>query len=262
MRADARLPASRFDAFVPDSRSSIASHDEPGSFADLLKPHERRLAGRLEGFGDIVFGFAISQCALMLTNAGGRVDITHPLALAFYFATFAILVSLWLTYHQIMATAFKPTSVDLVLSFTYLAFVSLMPYAMYAETHHVSTLESARTAVAEYTGLYALLMAIAAAVTLRNLRRGWYAADDEDRRRTWTGLVRRCTIAITMTVAVAIDLTAGPAAAGFALVSLFVVIRVARLVFPNPPSARTLRIAAPRKTAVPDDLEQHAPQIA
>ncbi len=186
-------------------------HDTPHpAFAETLTPRERRLAGRLEGFGDIVFGFAISQCALLLTNAGGRVDLSRPAALAVYIGTFALLASLWLIYHRMMSSAFKPAGIDLVLAFSYLALVSLMPYAMYALTHQVASLEAARVAFAEYSALYALLTALAAAITMRNLRRGWYGFADGERDLVWLGFVRNCAVCTFMSIGLVVDLATGP----------------------------------------------------
>jgi len=210
---------------------------------ETLTPRERRLAGRLEGFGDIVFGFAISQCALLLTNAGGRVDLARPAALAVYIGTFALLASLWLIYHRMMSSAFKPAGIDLVLAFSYLALVSLMPYAMYALTHQVASLEAARIAFAEYAGLYALLTALAAAITMRNLRRGWYGFADGERDLVWFGFVRNCAVCTFMSIGLVVDLATGPTAGSLCSLLIFVVMRFARLRFRRAPQAKRLRIA-------------------
>ncbi len=219
-------------------------HDTPRpGFAETLSPRERRLAGRLEGFGDIVFGFAISQCALLLTNAGGRVDLSRPVALGIYLGTFAILASLWLIYHRMMSSAFKPAGIDLLLAFTYLAFVSLMPYAMYALTHQTASLEAARRAFAEYAALYALLTALAAAITMRNLRRGWYGFDNGERDLIWWGFVRYCAVCTSMWIGFIVDLADGPTAGSLCFLMIFVVMRLARLRFLHAPQAERLRIA-------------------
>jgi len=215
------------------------------AFVESLPPRERRLAGRLEGFGDIVFGFAISQCALLLTNAGGRVDLARPVALGIYFGTFAILASLWLIYHRMMSSAFKPAGIDLLLAFTYLAFVSLMPYAMYALTHQAASLEAARRAFAEYAAIYALLTALAAAITMRNLRRGWYGFDDIERDLIWWGFVRNCAVCASMLVGFALDLAVGPTISSLSFMMIFPIMRVARFKLRHAPRAERLRIAHP-----------------
>jgi len=226
-------------------RKAIGTDRDLPDFSSTLSARERRLAGRLEGFGDIVFGFAISQCALMLTNARGRVDISHPAALLLYFGTFASLALLWLSYHRMLSTAFRPGRTDLVLAFAFLAFVSLMPYAMYAQTHDLATRESARRAVGEYSALYALLTGIGLVIAIRNLRRGWYFFDEAERDRVWQTFVRSCVLCCVMGVSTIVDAVVGPAASGLTDLSIPVIIRVARLGFPHPPSAAKLRIAAP-----------------
>jgi uncharacterized membrane protein len=181
----------------------------------------------------------------MLTNARGRVDISHPSALLLYFGTFATLAILWLSFHRIVSTAFRPAGIDLVLAFAFLAFVSLIPYAMYAQTHDVETVESARQAVGEYSALYALLAGIGLVFAIRNLRRGWYYFDEAERDRVWVWFVRSCVLCCVMAVSTVVDLVFGPAASGLTDTSLVVIVRIARLRFPHPPSAAKLRIAAP-----------------
>jgi uncharacterized membrane protein len=147
------------------------SHDI--AFSETLTPRQRRLGGRLEGFGDIVFGFAVSQCALQLPTSNGHVDLAQPFALLLYFATFALVASLWLIFHRLMSGTYVPVGVDLFLAFAYLALVSLIPYAMYAITHTTATtLAGARAAVAAYTAIYAAMTLISSILSMRNLRRG------------------------------------------------------------------------------------------
>jgi uncharacterized membrane protein len=204
---------------------------------------ERRLAGRLEGFGDIVFGFAISQCALLLTNASGRVDISRPISLAVYLGTFALIVSLWLIYHRMVSAGFRPAGLDLFLAFAFLALVSLMPYAMYAQIHATASLQAATAAVAEYSLLYSVLMAIGATVNVRNLRRAWYDMNEPDRNRTWLAVIRQCILAAVMAIGLVVDLTVGPTWSGYIYVTIVLFMRIARSRFGRAPSAAKLRIA-------------------
>jgi uncharacterized membrane protein len=220
-----------------------------GSFAATLPVLERRLAGRLEGFGDIVFGFAVSQCALELPTSHGRVDLTHPVALLFYFGTFALLASLWLTYHRLMSGTFRPRRIDLFLAFFYLALVSLMPYALYSISHERQTLEDARAAIAVYSALFATLMAVAGVIGFRNLRRGWWSMDDDERQKSWIAFLRRCALASVMTVAVIVDLTVGPEQA---TIPFFVIPFWIRLVvwLGKAPRPKLLGIEAPEPAPV------------
>jgi uncharacterized membrane protein len=214
------------------------------AFSATLTQRQRRLAGRLEGFGDIVFGFAISQCALQLPTSNGHVDLAHPFALLLYFGTFAIVASLWLIFHRLMSGTYVPSGIDLFLAFAYLALVSLIPYAMYAISHTTaSTLEGARSAVAAYTALYAAMTLISSILSMRNLRRGYFYVSADDRRLAWASFVRGTILCVMMAAAFAIDRAFGPSWAGLELFFLVPAIRVARWIFPRAPSAEALRIA-------------------
>jgi uncharacterized membrane protein len=215
-----------------------------GSFAATLPVLERRLAGRLEGFGDIVFGFAVSQCALELPTTNGHVDLSHPFALLFYFATFALLASLWLTYHRLMSGTFRPARIDLLLAFAYLALVSLMPYALYSISHQQQTLEDARAAVAAYSALFAALMAIGGVIGFRNLRRGWWAMDTLERQKSWIAFLRRCTLTAIMSVGLIVDLAIGPAQASIPFFTIPFLLRLATWLGKAPPP-KLLRIESP-----------------
>jgi uncharacterized membrane protein len=218
------------------------------SFAESLPYHQRRLASRLEGFGDIVFGFAVSQCALQLPTNRGHVEIARPLGLLMYFATFALLASLWLIYHRLMSSAFRPAGLDLLLAFSYLAFVSLMPFALYSMSHDTQGLESARAALAAYAALYAIMTAIATTLTFRNMRRGWYGFEDEERDRTWRTLTRQSVVCAFMLLALTIDLAFGPNWAGPVFFGLFPAFVILRRRFRHAPAATVFRISAPART--------------
>ncbi len=212
------------------------------SFDSTLTRSQRRLAGRLEGFGDIVFGFAVSQCALQLPTVRGHVDLTHPLALLFYLGTFTLLASLWLTYHRLLSVTYVPSGVDLVLAFAFLAVVSLMPYAMYSVSHQTATFEDARAAVAEYAILFAMLMAIAAFIGIRNLRRGWWYLDDDERRTNWVACVRRCFLCGVMAAATGVDLIFGPTISTIPFLTIPIGLRLIRVFVKRTPTTAALRV--------------------
>ncbi len=174
------------------------------------------MARRLEGFGDVVFGFSIAQLALQLDLPRTPGDLYgHPIRYVLYFATFALLALLWLAYHRMLAGAYRPTRVDLTVTFIYLAFVGLIPYAMYANAHFatVST-EAARDGFATYL-ICAIGTSTAAAVVLyRNLLRGWEPATPQVRLRQWRGIVAFACVAAVMTLALIVDVTVGVIAGG------------------------------------------------
>jgi uncharacterized membrane protein len=211
-------------------------------------PRERRLAGRLEGFGDIVFGFTVSQCALQLPIVSGHIDIGNPIALLLYFGTFAVIASLWLIYHRMLSGTFKPAGVDLALPFAYLALVSLIPYAMYEIAHNSDT-QSARTSLFYYLAIYATMTSLSAVLTFRNMRRGYFYLDAGERDHAWLALLRQLVLCGMMSAAIVINAFAGPARAGLFLFLIIVAVRVARMLFPRAPSAARLRIQAPAAQA-------------
>jgi uncharacterized membrane protein len=200
---------------------------------------------RLEGFGDIVFGFAVSQCALQLPTAEGHVDLAHPTQLLSYFGTFALLVILWLTYHRLMSGPFKPTRPDLYLAFTYLALVSLLPYAMYSITRTQASLAAARAAIAEYAILFGLMMIVAAVLNFRNLRRGWWTFEGDERDISWIAFVRECALCVMMALAATIDLTVGPTAGSIVFIGIIAVTSLIRIRVKRAPNAAALRIETP-----------------
>ena len=220
-----------------------ASHEV--SFSATLTGRERRLAGRLEGFGDIVFGFAVSQCALQLPTDRGHVDIAHPVALLLYFATFALIASLWLTYHRLLSGTFAPSGVDLFVAFAYLALVSLIPYAMYGITHDVQDAANARLAFSDYAALYTTMTALSVLLSLRNLRRGYFFLSDDDRRSVWFSFLRQSVLVVMMLAAFGLDLAYGAPVAGIFLFGISPAIAVAKALFSRVPSAARLRIVPP-----------------
>ncbi len=229
------------------SKGAVIDSQAPhnASFSATLRVRERRLAGRLEGFGDIVFGFAVSQSALQLPVVHGHVDLGHPAALIFYFLTFGLLASLWLIYHRMLSGAFKPTGIDLLLSFAYLALISLVPYAMYEITHN-NDATSGRSALSYYLALYAVMTVFATVLTLRNVRRGFFYMDAEERDYAWLTLLRQAVLCAMMSVALGVDLLTGPVAAGIFLCFIPIVVRLIRKSFPHSPSAARLRVKPTR----------------
>jgi uncharacterized membrane protein len=168
--------------------------------------------------------------------------MSHPLALLLYVATFALIALLWLVFHRLMSGAFVPTGVDLVLAFAYLALVSLFPFALYDVSHTTQTLALARSAVAQYTTLYATMSAIAATMSMRNLRRGYHLEADADRDRAWYGFIRNSALGVMMAIALGVDLTLGPTASIFVFPFITVAIVVLRRLYPHAPSAGVLRL--------------------
>ena len=126
---------------------------------------DERTLHRLEAFSDIVIGFSLAQLGAaevftktMSLNASG--------ALAF-FASFAIVCSLWYFHHRLFQSVFVPRTLPIILNFAWLANVVLLVF--------VSVRSSAdgfqsRSASLLYFGLYAIAYLILTVQTGIGLR--------------------------------------------------------------------------------------------
>jgi len=213
------------------------------SYRDTLPEDEAHLAKRLEGFGDVVFGFSVSQLALQL-NLPQRPDdlIGHPLRYVLYFATFFALALFWLRFHRILAGTFRPTRPDLVLVMTYLAFIGLVPYALYAQSHMSATLEGARLGLAAYLIDGAALASISTTILFRNYRRGYQTFSALELLKLWRTIVVSFAIACAMLASLVFDLALGVNAGGPACFSIAVASLAGRRLTRVPPSAAWLRV--------------------
>jgi len=142
----------------------------------------------------------------------------------------------------LMSGPYKPAQFDLFLAFAYLALVSLMPFAMYSITRTQESVETARATIAEYAILLALLMGLAAVLNFRNMRRGWWTLEDDERTMTWNGFLRICFVCAMTTLAFAVDLIVGPREAAVVFFTTAGASVLARLFVKNAPSAAALRI--------------------
>lgn len=171
---------------------------------------ERHLARRLEGFGDVVFGFAIAQLALQLDLPKTPAELYgHPIKYVLYFATFTLLALLWLAFHRVLTATYRPTRTDLALTFGYLAFVGLVPYAMYANVHFAGATDSAGIGLATYLTCAVGTAATLSVISFRNCVRARATADFDSLRRQWRGAVALGYVSAVMLVALAVDLTLG-----------------------------------------------------
>lgn len=193
-------------------------------------PHRGRLvARRVESFGDIVVGFSMSQLALQLGLPRTTADlIDNPFRYALFFGTFAIIALLWLRFHRMLTMAFAPGRIDLVCAFAYLAFVALLPYALYANAKLSHDVTGARYGLASYA-ICLLGSSIAAFVlSLRSARRARGVLDDVDvarlAARTWI----EGGIGLVYAGVLAVDFAFGPAYAGTVFLTIPLVTRAVK----------------------------------
>jgi uncharacterized membrane protein len=214
------------------------------NFRDTLSEKDAHLARRLEGFGDVVFGFSVSQLALQLNLPRTTQDLVgDPIRYFLYFATFAALAGFWLRFHRMIAGAFRPAPADLVTVFFYLAFVGLVPYALYANSHFAinGSLEGSRLGLATYLLCVTMLSLSGTVVQFRNFRRGYLFFDDVERRKAWQSTVTGAAIVLGCGFSLMVDLTAGIRAGALSTFGIALAAAVGRRAA-RVPSAAFLRI--------------------
>jgi uncharacterized membrane protein len=161
-----------------------------------------------------VFGFAIAQLALQLDLPKVPSDLYgHPIKYVLYFGTFTLLALLWLAFHRMLTGTYRPTRIDLIITFGYLAFVGLVPYAMYANVHFAGKTDSAALGLATYLTCAFGTAATASAISFRNAARGRGTADLVELRGQWRFAVATGYVSGVMLVAAVVDLTLGVLAA-------------------------------------------------
>jgi uncharacterized membrane protein len=199
-------------------------------FRESLSAEDRHLAGRLESFGDIVFGFSLSLSALQLAVPTHAADLmAHPFQWALYGVTFGALVTYWLRFHRIMSIGFRPQRLDLSTLFAYLASISLLPYALITFSRLIGG-----TPLDQRSGFlfYALIVFAIATTGLvlewRALRRSYAVLDERHRNLLWRAVLRASISASIFAVAIAIDVLNGIQWAWVPLLALPVAVRLAR----------------------------------
>jgi uncharacterized membrane protein len=214
------------------------------AYMESLPQRERHLASRLESFGDIVFGFSMSQLALQLDLPKTAADlIDNPLKYVLYFGTFGILSGLWLSYHRMMSTGFRPARTDLALAFLFLAFIGLIPYSMYANVRFAAAGPGgASYGFAAYFLCFLVTTLVSATLGTRNLRRTWTFVDEEERSTRMRSIVITAGIATLCAALVVVDIAAGVQVAG-PLTFLFLFPAFAKRMLRNAPGwlARWIR---------------------
>jgi uncharacterized membrane protein len=219
------------------------------SFHDTLNARDRRLALRMESLGDVVVGFAMSQLVVHLPDVGVAIHVRNVAQAGVYFVSFAYLVNLWLNFHKLMSTSFVPRRLDLFLAFAYLAFTSLVPYAVNSyfstKTGNGTSPIAGSFAIGVYAGVFFLTFLMSTILWWRNMRRGWHHFDTEERDDVWQKALRSTTVAFALFVALVVNVVAGAGTAGFWLAILIIAVTFISRRFKRAPSAAFLRIPAP-----------------
>jgi len=229
------------------------------AFHESLNARDRRLATRLEGLGDVVVGFAMSQLVIQLPQLGKAFHVRDAFHVFAYFITFAVLVTLWLSFHRMVTQGFKPGRLDLFIVFVYLAFTSLMPYAMNANFSVQARFGSGVTAaeaswgIGIYCGCFFATLVTSATIYWRNLRRAWYTFDDEERDSVWLSALRTTSVGAAMLIILTADVIAGPERASYFFLLLFLPMLVIRRWFKKAPRSQPLQQLKSRVSNDDDD---------
>jgi uncharacterized membrane protein len=176
------------------------------SFEATLTESQRHLKRRLEGFGDVVFGFAMSQLVYQLVVPNTPADLMHPARFLLYFGTFAALTALWFNYHRMLSGAFVPEGVDFILTFVFLAFVTIVPYAMHVYALFISHVSWIRPGIGVYLACAVGTAAPSCVIAWRNLYRGWAHATLAERRHAWLRVLRITPVASVLAFALFVDI--------------------------------------------------------
>ncbi len=185
------------------------------AFEATLAPNQRHLARRLESFGDVVFGFTISQLALQFALPNVPSDLlAHRFSYAIYAITFTAIALLWLGYHQILSATYAPMPVDIALTFTFLAFTGLVPYAMYAYLHFITSEEGVRYGLGAYLICALGTTATATMLRARNYYRGARYLEPDERFRAFRRVILTTTLIPIFVIDLVLDVTGHPFTAG------------------------------------------------
>jgi hypothetical protein len=181
---------------------------------------ERRLSERLVAFGDIVFGFTISQLALQLDLPHAPADLlANPIRYVVYAATFGFIALHWYLFHRLTSSCFRPTPIDLMAVFTYLAWLGLVPYALFAYVRFASRFDGVFDVTGARYGLGAFslawfgLVASALVIWVRNDRRCADVLPADARWPTRRRLIGTAASAVILGTIFSLDLFVGPQAA-------------------------------------------------
>ncbi len=165
------------------------------AFEATLTPNQRHLARRLESFGDVVFGFTISQLAFQFPLPAHPQDlVANWYGYVTYAITFAAIAILWLSYHRLLSSTYAPTPINLIFTFAFLAFTGLVPSAMFAYLHFNRSLEAARYGFGAYMVCALGVTLTGTIVRARSYRRGAAYLETDERRVTFRRLVINATL--------------------------------------------------------------------
>jgi uncharacterized membrane protein len=155
-----------------------------GTAAVELTQNQHRTIGRLESFGDIVFGFTLVLMASRLRVPDQPQALVAELPeFAIFLAAFGILSFLWFRHHVILRDLFVPDTLGVVLNFVVLADIAVFAYPLEL---YFKFGGSSAIALAAYAVVFGVLNLTYGALYIKGLiQRGGHLDDRERDRTIW-----------------------------------------------------------------------------
>lgn len=147
----------------------------------VTRTGDERLTSRLEGFGDLVFGFSLSLLALRLDVPSRVEEIFEPTRWLTVITTFALICWFWLEHYRIFRHHFVVRTIDMVVNFLFLFGIAILPYAVQTSLRFEMQLVS----FSLYLGDVILVLATLSFLRMRGLRQRRADPDEEGRLRDW-----------------------------------------------------------------------------
>lgn len=151
--------------------SSDSSNDNP------------HIVARLEAFSDIVIGFSLAQAAINLVVTGSVESFfAHPLGIAAYLATFALVARMWWVHSKIMHRFFEPNRIMIALNFAALASLGLMIFALQLWMHRGNDVDGQMLALRFYFLCFGATVGLMAVMRALGVRYRWEHLQVAERR--------------------------------------------------------------------------------
>lgn len=161
----------------------------------LPEEEKRRFAKRLESFSDIVFGFALAQCAisLELPRSLGDAPVLVPRLLLFVI-TFVLVATFWAMHYRMFRWMFAAERIDIALNVALLGDVALLPFALQL----FFRFRGAPLAYAGYGAVLGVAFGLLALLSFRGFRKYQPTIPAAMQLGLWRSVVRHAVSAIVL----------------------------------------------------------------
>ncbi len=176
----------------------------------------RHFLRRLEAFGDIVYGFSISQIAIGLDPLAFAALVQHPHIdalgpVASAVLSFTVLCFSWLLYHRMFATVFVGEPIDVALNFAVLGTIAILPFALRVYVMFAGS----PTGLIAYSALFGTNVSLMAILTIRGYFRFSASMEPETRLKVFRRVIRLACIGVIFLATLPLVARFGIAATAF-----------------------------------------------